>query len=142
MRSPWGSRSCDGGRDRGRDGCRDEARDVSEIGGEAGSITAEFALVLPAVILVLCCCLGAIAVVGQQVRMTDAAAGAARALGRGESVDSVAALVNGTAPGATLGSESRGEFICATLSAPSGVGPFALVGLIVTAVSCAPAGGL
>jgi len=120
MRSRWGSR----------------------IGRDTGSVTAEFALVIPAVVLVLGCCLGAIQVVGQQVRMTDAAAGAARALGRGESSDHAAALANGAVPGVALSAESRGEFVCATLSAPSGIGPFALVGLTVTAVSCAPAGGL
>ena len=109
---------------------------------ETGSVTAEFAMVIPAVVLVLGCCLGAISVVGQQVRVTDAAAGAARALGRGESADAVTALVSGMVPGATLGSESHGEFVCATLSMPSRVGPFALVGVTVTAVSCAPAGGL
>lgn len=99
-------------------------------------------MVIPAVVLVLGCCLGAIHVVAQQVRMTDAAAGAARALGRGESADQAVSLVGSVLPGVSLSSESRGEFVCATLSAPSGIGPFALAGLTVTARSCAPAGGL
>jgi hypothetical protein len=76
------------------------------------------------------------------VRMTDAAAGAARALGRGESSDHAAAQASAAIAGVSISAETRGEFICATLSAPSGIGPFALVGLTVTAVSCAPAGGL
>ncbi|MDQ1576828.1 MAG: hypothetical protein QOH55_1978, partial [Microbacteriaceae bacterium] len=42
--------------------------------GARGSVTAEFAAVVPAVLLVLAACLGGIQVVGQQVRMTDAAA--------------------------------------------------------------------
>jgi hypothetical protein len=119
VRSPWG--------DRRRD---------------AGSVTAEFAAVIPAVMLILACCLGAVQVVGQQVRLTDAAADAARSLARGDDAGRAAALVHRAVGGASFGSERHGEFVCALLSAPSGFGPFASVGLTVSARSCALAGGL
>lgn len=127
MRSPWGDR---------------RPRVTGRAGRDAGSVTAEFAVVIPAVMLVLACCLGAVQVVGQQVRLTDAAADAARALARGEGADRAAALARRAVGGASLGSERRGEFVCARLSAPSAFGPFAAVGLTVSARSCALAGGL
>jgi hypothetical protein len=127
MRSPWGDPRPRGSVLSGRD---------------AGSVTAEFAVVLPAVLLVLAGCLGAVQVAGQQVRLTDVAADAARALARGEGADRAAALVRRAVGGASLGSERRGEFVCARLSAPSAFGPFAAVGLTVSARSCALAGGL
>ncbi|TFC81902.1 hypothetical protein E3O45_00705 [Cryobacterium sp. TMS1-20-1] len=103
-----------------------------------GSITAEFATALPAVVLVLACCLGAVQVVGVQVRLTDAAATAARVLSRGDSVARAAALVAGTVSGAGLAAERRGEFVCARVTA-TGSGLFAE--LTLEARSCALAGG-
>jgi len=105
-------------------------------------VTAELATVLPAVVLVLGCCLGAVQVIGQQVRLTDAAADAARALARGDSADRVAALVAVQVPGAQVSARPHGEFLCAILEAPSGFGPFALWGIRLETKSCALAGGL
>jgi hypothetical protein len=118
MRLPWDSR-------------RDE-----------GSITAEFAVVLPAVVLVLGCCLGAVQVVGQQVRMTDAAAGAARVLARGDDAARAGGLARRLVAGASFSSEQRGEFVCARLTAPSAFDLFAGLGLTVEARSCALSGGV
>jgi len=98
--------------------------------------------VLPAVVLVLGCCLGAVQVVGQQVRLTDAAADAARSLSRGDGVDRAAGLAQRAVRGTRLAVERRGEFVCARLSAPSVFGPFVAFGLTVEAGSCALAGGL
>ncbi len=109
---------------------------------DTGSVTAEFATVIPAVMLVLACCLGAVQVVGQQVRLTDAAADAARALARGDGADRAADLARQSVGGASLTTEQRGEFVCARLSVPSAFGPFAAFGLTVKAGSCALAGGL
>ncbi|MFC5930960.1 hypothetical protein D6T64_12260 [Cryobacterium melibiosiphilum] len=109
---------------------------------EAGAVTAELAAVLPAVVLVLGLCLGAVQVVGQQVRLTDAAADSARALARGETQDQAAQIARQLVATATLDTEADGQFVCARLSAPSGIGPFAAFGLILEARSCALAGGL
>lgn len=110
--------------------------------GEAGSVTAEFALVMPAVVLVLAACLGAVQVTGQQIRMTDAASSAARSLARGDSFGSATELAGQAGSGVTLGRENRGRFVCARLSAPSGFLPFAAAGLRLEVSSCALAGGL
>ena len=105
-------------------------------------MTAEFATVLPAVVLVLGCCLGAVALLGQQVRLADSAADAARSLARGDDEARAAGLATRAGAGVTLVTERRGEFTCATLRAPAVIGPFAALGLVVEASSCALAGGL
>ncbi|TDW30595.1 TadE family type IV pilus minor pilin [Cryobacterium psychrophilum] len=110
--------------------------------GDAGTVTAELAIVLPAVVLVLGCCLGAVQVVGQQVRLTDAAADAARALSRGDAPDQVAALVANEVRGAGLAVQTYENFVCARLSVDSSFAAFALTGLRLEARSCALAGGL
>ncbi|TFD49302.1 hypothetical protein E3T55_11495 [Cryobacterium frigoriphilum] len=109
---------------------------------QAGAVTAELAAVLPAVVLLLGLCLGAVQVAGQQVRLTDAAADSARALARGESHDEAAQIARQLVATATLRAEANGQFICAWLSAPSGIGPFAAFGLTLESRSCALAGGL
>ena len=56
-------------------------------------MTAEFAAALPAVLVVLAFCLGAVQVMGQQVRMSDAAADVARLLARGDGAGPAAGLL-------------------------------------------------
>ncbi|QAY74673.1 hypothetical protein ET445_16380 [Agromyces protaetiae] len=106
---------------------------------ERGSATAELAVALPAVALVLAACLGAVHVVEGQVRLTDASADAARALARGESAATAHAIADRVAGRATsLDVAEDGVFVCATLRA-SGGGLFA--GLVLSAESCAVGGG-
>lgn len=84
--------------------------------GERGSITAELAVALPAIVLLVAFCVGAVGVAGQQVRLQHAAAQAAREEGR--SVDD--------------------EIVCLTLTEPAAP-PFGALEL--EASSCAPGGG-
>ncbi|HQG68802.1 MAG TPA: TadE family type IV pilus minor pilin [Rhodoglobus sp.] len=100
-----------------------------------GSVTAEFAVALPAVILVLAACLTGMQAVGQQLRLADAAAHAARSLARGESADVAAARAAREVPGASITQSADGDLTCVTGSAP------AALGLTVTASSCALSGG-
>ena len=51
---------------------------------EAGMVTAETAVVLPVLLLVLVCAVAAVTVVGAQLRCVDAAREGARAAARGE----------------------------------------------------------
>ncbi|MBX0299876.1 hypothetical protein K2F54_07780 [Cryobacterium sp. 1639] len=104
---------------------------------ERGSITAEFAAALPAVLVVLACCLGAVQVVGQQVRMTDAAADVARLLARGDGAGPAGGVLAAVGPGTALAQERQGDFVCARLSGPSAFAPFAAAGLTLGARSCA-----
>ncbi|MGL4340482.1 MAG: TadE family type IV pilus minor pilin [Rhodoglobus sp.] len=108
-------------------------------GDERGSVTAEFAVTLPAVILVLACCLSALQIAGQQLRLQDAASAAARSLGRG---DPASETVSHLVPGAVLRQHSEGDLVCATASADSSAVVGALFGLTLSARSCALAGGL
>ena len=99
--------------------------------GDRGSVTAEFAAVIPAVLLVLACCLAGLQLAGQQLRLQDAAAVTARALARGDSAPAY--------PGATVTTRVDEQLLCARLGAASGA---PLIPLQLTAESCALKGGL
>ncbi|MFT4030416.1 MAG: TadE/TadG family type IV pilus assembly protein [Protaetiibacter sp.] len=107
---------------------------------DAGAAAAEFAVALPAVALVLAVCVGAIGVGSQQLRLQDAAADAARGLGRAESSVTVAARAARAVPGVSLESWQDGELVCARL-AVAARGPAAVAGLLLHAESCALDGG-
>jgi hypothetical protein len=72
---------------------------ANRLRGDRGMVTAELAMALPVLIIVLAAGLAAVTVVGQRVRAEDAAREAARAAARG---DTAAAhrLVSQVAPGA------------------------------------------
>ena len=106
---------------------------------ERGSVTAEFAVALPAIALVLAASLAAVHVAAVQVRLADAAADAARALGRGESDAVAAGIASRNAGGARLSTSVDETFVCATLSGHAGG---VLSALELRAESCAMRGGL
>lgn len=111
---------------------------MSRVSGEHGSVTAELAIALPAVALVLGLCLSGLQVAGQQIRLQDVAALAARSIARG---DGAASVVGRLMPGATVDRSSDGDLVCAILSVRSGGPVVPLAGLTLTATSCALAGG-
>ena len=104
----------------------------SRFPGDAGSVTAEFALALPLVVMVLAFCLTGLQIAGLQVRLQDAAATAARAAARGDSTDIAARLT----PSATVSQWTDGALVCVGLTAPT-----PLPGVALAARSCALAGG-
>ena len=79
--------------------------------GERGSITAEFATVIPAVMLVLAACMICFQLASQQLRLQDAAAITARALARGDSAPAF--------PGARVETRADGDLLCARLTLPA-----------------------
>ncbi|GAA1843741.1 TadE family type IV pilus minor pilin [Agromyces salentinus] len=101
-------------------------------------MTAEFAVALPAIMLVLAICLAAVHLVALEVRLTDAAAASARSLGRGESSAEAAGIAHRIASPSSFESSDDGTFVCVTLGA-SGGGLLAAVPL--RSESCAMAGG-
>lgn len=129
MRSPY--RRSDG---RGAD-------DGQKASNERGSVTAEFALALPAVALVLVLCLSGVQLAGMQVRLQDAAAASARSLARDESSASVAATASALVSSARLTSQHRDDLVCATVSAPAHNALLGLLPITLSASSCALAGG-
>jgi Flp pilus assembly protein TadG len=84
---------------------------------EAGMVTAETAVVLPVLLLVLAGAVAAITVVGGQLRCVDAAREGARAAARGEDVATVRALVLRAAPdGMTVSVTRDGEEVAVDVS--------------------------
>ena len=83
----------------------------SRSAGNRGSITAEFAVVIPAVMLVLAGSLVCLQLGSQQLRLQDAAAVTARALARGDAAP--------TYEGASRSTSTQGDLLCARLSLPA-----------------------
>lgn len=80
-------------------------------------VTAETAVVLPVLILVLLCAVAAVTVVGAQLRCVDAAREGARAAARGETGSVVAELAGQVAPaGATTAVRVDGDRVRVTVS--------------------------
>ena len=100
---------------------------------ERGSVTAEFAVALPAVVLVLGLALAAMQLVGEQLRLQSAVADVVRVLGRGEGA--TLADLQQAAPGATLTTTHPGDLVCARARAPAALG--ILSGIQLTASACA-----
>src|SRR4051794_27447671 len=102
----------------------------SRSAAEHGSVAAELAAAMPAVILVLVLCVGALQALARQVVLADAAAQTARSLARG-------AIPPALPAGAVLSEERSGGAVCVSLrvDAPT-------LGLPITARSCALDGGL
>jgi hypothetical protein len=74
------------------------ARPPPARGRDRGTVTAETAVVLPALVVVLVLCLWSVTVVGQQLRCIDAARTGARALARGEQPAAARAAAQRAAP--------------------------------------------
>lgn len=107
--------------------------------GERGSVAAELALTLPAVLLVLVLGVGALGAAARQVSLQDAAADAARLLGRGEDSGAASAVVSRAVPGATMSSSATGDLVCVTARSEVALG--ALLRVPLEASSCALDGG-
>jgi Flp pilus assembly protein TadG len=100
---------------------------------DRGSVTAEFAAVLPAVVLVLAVALGAMQLAGEQLRLQGATADAARLLGRGD--PGATARVQQVAVDAQLSESRQGDLVCAEARAPVSLG--ILIGITLSASACA-----
>jgi Flp pilus assembly protein TadG len=88
---------------------------------ERGSVAAEFAVTVPAVVLVIVLAVSALSVGGRQVRLEHAAAQAARLAAREESADRVTAAVSTLASGARVATTRDGDLVCVELTAAAGV---------------------
>jgi len=88
---------------------------------QRGAVTAEFAVALPAVILLLAFLLAAGAAGITQLRLEEAARAGARGLARGENTGEVQGIVRRLAgEGATAGVASDGDWMTVTASAAVG----------------------
>ncbi|MFC6326961.1 TadE family type IV pilus minor pilin, partial [Microbacterium koreense] len=73
----------------------------TRYGDDRGAIVAEFAVALPAIVVVVLLAVGALSVTGQHIRLQDAASDAARLAARGEPDGRVAAAVEAAVADAT-----------------------------------------
>lgn len=108
-------------------------------GDDAGAVVAEFAVALPAIMIVLALGLGALSAGARQVQLQNAAADGARLAARGEDAARVASAVEASVPGASAVIDRRGDLVCVTATASAG-GMAAVTS--VSATGCALAGGL
>jgi Flp pilus assembly protein TadG len=91
---------------------------VRSIRRDDGMVTAETAVVLPVLLLVLAGAVAAVTVVGAQLRCLDAAREGARAAARGDDVAAVTEIVERAAPeGAVTAVSTDGEEVRVTVSA-------------------------
>ncbi|MFS0732178.1 TadE family type IV pilus minor pilin [Microbacterium sp. 1P10UB] len=104
------------------------------VAHDRGAVAAEFAVALPAVVLVVLLTSAALGACATQVRLQDAAADAARLASRGEDPGRIAQPV--AAIGGTVAVGARGDLVCVTATAEAGIIPVTL-----TASSCALDGG-
>jgi len=108
-------------------------------GDDRGSVTAEFAIVLPVLVLLIAFGVGALAATSARVRLEDAAADAARLVARGDDRGAAAEAVTRAVDGARLGIDRRDGLVCATASASARV--LGDVTVPLSATSCALDGG-
>jgi hypothetical protein len=78
-----------------------------------GSVTAEFVLVLPVVVMILGVTLGSLAIQLERMKLVSVAATVSRAMARGEPEEMIGAL----AFGHKIAFKNTAEFICAEVSA-------------------------
>ena len=84
--------------------------------GDEGSVTAELALALPSVALVLAITLAGFGLQVERLKLVSAAATASRALARGESEGEIQNLIAEIAPESKLKFEYLDNFVCARIS--------------------------
>ncbi|HAQ59506.1 MAG TPA: hypothetical protein DCR63_03390 [Microbacterium sp.] len=107
---------------------------------DRGAVAAEFAITLPAALLVIIFGAGALAAAGQSVRLQGAAADAARLIARDDRGS--AQVLVAQLPGRVAADvEESDRLVCVTLSSPVTVAGLAAPGLDVSARACAAAGG-
>ena len=112
------------------------ARAGARAGGERGSAAAEFAVALPAVLLVLATVLGGVQLGTLQLRLQDAAVDAARALGRGDPASALGSGIAQRVPSARWTVSRPAGLVCVHLVA-SAAPPAGVLGLSAAATSCA-----
>lgn len=106
---------------------------------ERGSVTAEFAVVMPAVIAVMLVMLAAFSIQVQIFELSQQAAIAARAFGRGEPLELIEGWFKGKVQ---VEFEQRGQLVCATALRQVTLPGFAAATMPIAAEHCARESGL
>jgi Flp pilus assembly protein TadG len=106
-------------------------------GGTTGSVSAEFAVAIPAVIALLIMCATGVQVENEQLQLQSAAAIAARSSSRGDNPALTAKRLEQAAPGAQLSVTRRDGMVCAHVSRASSGAIQSLLDVTLAASSCA-----
>jgi Flp pilus assembly protein TadG len=107
------------------------------VADETGSVSAEFAMILPALAVVVALGVTAAQCGVVQMRLADAAADAARLIGRGEGAGSAAARVQAAQSGASMSVQRDGVLVCVTTSAVPAGGVASTFTVELSATGCA-----
>ncbi|PPF82186.1 hypothetical protein C5B96_09535 [Subtercola sp. Z020] len=110
-------------------------RIVRAVQDDRGTVTAEFAAGLPAVLLVLVLAISSLQAGALHLRVADAASVAARTNARGDP-SAADGLVNRLVGTHRLSTAREGDLVCATVSAPIRLGGLDAGGLEASARSC------
>ncbi|MEU7551060.1 TadE family type IV pilus minor pilin [Streptomyces sp. NPDC044571] len=98
--------------------CRSEGK--RRAGGDCGYVTAEAALVIPALVLFATLLVWALIAAAAQIRCVDAARAGARAAARSETAEGAVAAARAAAPpGARVGLEREGDLWRVRVTAPA-----------------------
>lgn len=93
-------------------------RETRRVGGDQGAVTAEAALVIPSLLIVLMLCLSLVVTVHAQLRCVDAAREGARLAARGEERADVVATAQRLGPdGAAVSVARKGEWVVVSVRA-------------------------
>ncbi|MEO5534073.1 MAG: TadE family type IV pilus minor pilin [Pseudolysinimonas sp.] len=106
------------------------------LGDDRGSVTAEFAVAFPAVLVIVALLLGGIQIATLQVRAQDAAADAARGLARGDAQEVIETRLARQVSGAALSTWLDGDLRCVRVEVAP-IGAAAVLGLRAAASACA-----
>jgi len=112
------------------------ARPVPRLRHDRGSVTAEFAVTVPALLAVVGLVVAATGAARQSVALADAAAVVARQTARGDE-SAVPGTLARLAPGASATSSVEGDLVCVRVERAVDVGPLAGV-VVLSSRSCAP----
>lgn len=83
-------------------------------GDERGAVTAEFAVALPAVVVVVALCVGGLGAAGRQVRLEQGVAQAARVVARGEPDAHAVDVARRIAAADDVTVRTEGDLVCVT----------------------------
>lgn len=107
------------------------------MASQRGSATAEFAIALPATMLIILVMSAMVGAQGKQILLQDAAADAARLIARDDDIARAEASIITAVAGATMQIDFVDRSVCVTAAAPAIV----MVPITLSAQACALAGG-
>ena len=111
----------------------------SRFGAERGSVTAELAIAMPSVALVLAVAFGGFGLQIERLKLVSTSASLARSMGRGDSEQRIRDLASETDSNLKLEFDYLDDYLCVSVSKEAKINP--LPGIEVSERQCARKGG-